>query len=157
MTRTEWISNYCEQKRNLFDIAFQFYSLYNKRKNCPKQFEIIYKYRNPSKSKNGVIPTEGEFNLLVNNKHFQRFVNKVTNPKYKVGDLVCIKVLEFGFHSSIPRYKMTAGVVVKVDPRIDKIWYEIKLFNDPNNTSFQQQNRVKKIEFRNLDKIHRRR
>ena len=157
MTRTEWISNYCEQKRNLFDIALQFYSLHNKRNKCPKQFEIVQKYRHAFLSKNGLVPTEGEFNVLVNNKHFQRFINKVTNPKYKVGDLVCIKVLEFGLHSSIPRYKMTAGVVVKIDPRIDKIWYEIKLFNDPNNTSFEQQNRVKKIEFRNLDKIHRRR
>lgn len=108
-------------------------------------------------SSNGVIPTEGEFNLLVNNKHFQRLVNKVTNPKYKIGDLVCIKVLEFGFLTGSSRYKMTAGIVVKIDVRIDNIWYEIKLFNDPSNTSFEQQKRVKKIEFRNLDKLHRRR
>jgi hypothetical protein len=158
MTRTEWISNYCEEKRNLFNIALQFYSLHNKRKKCRKQFEVADKYRNPSKSKNGVIPTEGEFNLLVNNKYFKRLVNKVTNPKYNVGDIVCIKMQQAGYlFVEKAKYKMTAGVVVKVDIRIDYIWYEIKMFNDPNNTVYEEQNRVKKIEFRNLDKNHRRR
>jgi hypothetical protein len=157
MTRTEWISNYSEEKRNLFDIALQFYSLHNKRKKCPKQYEVVQKYKNPSKSKNGIIPTEGEFKLLVNNKHFARMINKVSNPKYKIGDLVCIKIREFSFYpAEKARYKMKAGIVVNVDVRIDTTWCEIKLFNETNNT-FEQEHRVKKIEFRNLDKYHRRR
>jgi hypothetical protein len=156
MTRTEWISNYCEQKRNLFDIALQFYGSHDKRKKCPKQFEVVTKYKHPFMSNGGVIPTEGEYNLLVNNKYFQRLINKVTNPKYKIGDLVCVKVLTFGFvFSDKPKYKMMAGIVVDVDIRINNIWYDIKMFS--GDTTNEHQNRVKKIEFRNLDKIHRRR
>ena len=112
MNRNEWITNFDTDKRIMFNMALDFFSRSNNRNKCKMVESIRHIY--DSKKKDGTVPTEAEYNLLINNKYFQRFYKLITSPsRYELGDMV------FTAAYSIVHGKKSKFVAVVVDKRLD--------------------------------------
>ena len=97
-----------------FELALRFYSSYRRRK-CHKQVNITNKYwKRYTKSKK-IIPTEGEYKLLTNNKYYQRFIARYEGniTKFKLGELVCVKIMDTRkFLQARYKYRVVVGMEI---------------------------------------------
>lgn len=159
MNRTEWIKQYANEMSIKFDLALLFYS----RNRIPVKFRTVTKKYSKSITvrKPDLVPTEGEYNLLVNNKYFQRFYKKYTNSKFDIGDLVCTK-MAVQINSRFV-YRYFVGLVTSVHRYVKEnpISYQINFISSVEAAIplYWEENRVKLAKFRNLDKLssyHRR-
>ena len=157
MTRTEWINSYTTEMSNQFITALYFYSSHTK-KRCKNQQRIVKKYWRNLCNNYNIVPTQSEYNFVINNKYFQRFIDRHNNPKHNIGDLVCVKLrTPLTFTYTTQKYKFYVGVVVSVKPEHTGNYYHLKFINhseDYSDWDFQE-HKLKKVEFRNLDKYHR--
>ncbi len=160
MTRTEWINSYTTEMSNQFITALYFYSSHTK-KRCKNQQRIVKKYWRKLCNNYNIVPTQNEYNFIINNKYFQRFVKSQNKPKYNVGDLVCAKVREPAkFFNQKQRWKFYVALVTMVRQEHTGNYYEIKFIDRDFDLASvgwgMPEYRLKKVQFRNLDKYHRR-
>jgi hypothetical protein len=96
MERQKWIESYTEEKKYTFHSALVFLKSTKKYvdSNLPV-YKIINKYLSRYTKfledvNSQTIPTEGEYNRVVNNRHFKKFFAKRQNS-FNVGDLVYVR------------------------------------------------------------------
>lgn len=153
MNRNEWIENFDESMHVKFNMAIDFFNRYGNRYPNTRG-KVREKYR---KSDGTHVPTEGEYNLLVNSKQFQRHYAYMTSePKYEVGDLVFTKVVTFPELDKVP----CIGVVVTRDYSTTVGWtYNIQIMKktaiwpDVDTVNYIQQKNILPIAGRNLNKV----
>jgi len=96
MERQKWIESYTEEKRYTFHSALVFLKSTKKyiEKNSPV-YKIIHKYIPRYTTlvedvRSEMIPTEGEYNRVINNRHFKKFFAK-RQKSFNIGDLVYVR------------------------------------------------------------------
>ena len=96
MERQKWIESYTEEKRYTFHSALVFLKSTKKyiEKDSPV-YKIIHKYIPRYTTlvedvRSEMVPTEGEYNRVVNNRHFKKFFAK-RQKSFNIGDLVYVR------------------------------------------------------------------
>lgn len=129
MNRNEWIANFDESMHVKFNMAVDFFNRYGNRRSNSRGM-IRKKYH---KMDGTHVPTEGEYNLLVNCKQFQKHYSYLTSePKFEIGDIITTKLRLPPSFDKTP----TVAIITEREFSVYVGWtYSIQLMSKADNSS----------------------